>query len=257
MTRQTAAGGAEIVGKGADNADTISIGLLSVGKGTAWVDSASFEIVPDGTPQTGAAANPASAPQNLSFNEHVPGAVPRGWFGIKAKGYSAEWRNSGCIGNLMQNFSAAAYRGKTVRLRAKLKLDAVDATDKAQMWLRVDRPDRHMGFFDNMNDRPVQTSTWTASKSSERSIPMRTRSTLALWRTAKEPPGSMRFPSRSSPTEPPKPAKVPLKDTRLSSRSRQTVQARVHRSARLSWSESAVGLQYFSMYSTTNSVPCW
>jgi hypothetical protein len=161
MTRQTAAGGAEIVGKGADNADTISIGLLSVGKGTAWVDSASFEIVPDGTPQTGAAANPASAPQNLSFNEHVPGAVPRGWFGIKAKGYSAEWRNSGCIGNLMQNFSAAAYRGKTVRLRAKLKLDAVDATDKAQMWLRVDRPDRHMGFFDNMNDRPVQTSTWT------------------------------------------------------------------------------------------------
>jgi hypothetical protein len=171
---------AEIVGKVADNAETIYIGLLSVGKGTAWVDSASFQIVPDGTPLTGAMSNPAVAPQNLSLVEGVPGAVPRGWFGIKNNGYSAEWRKEGCIvgpscavvigsshpgektfGNLMQNFSAVAYRGKTIRLRAKLKLDAVDPTDKAQMWLRVDRPDRQMGFFDNMDDRPIQTSVWT------------------------------------------------------------------------------------------------
>jgi hypothetical protein len=171
---------AEIVGKVADNADFVTIGLMSVGKGTAWVDSASFEIVPDGTPLTGAMSNPAIAPQNLSLVEGVPGAVPRGWFGIKNNGYSAEWRKEGCIvgpscavvigsshpgektfGNLMQNFSAVAYRGKTVRVRAKLKLDAVDPIDKAQMWLRVDRSDRQMGFFDNMDDRPVQTSAWT------------------------------------------------------------------------------------------------
>jgi hypothetical protein len=171
----------EIVGQVDKHAELINIGLISVGKGTAWVDSASFEVVPDGTPQTGVAANPPVAPHNLNFSEEgVQGAAPKGWFGLQAKGYSAEWRNSGCavgpscavvigspapepktFGNLMQNFSAAAYRGKTIRLRAKLKIDAVDTNDWAQMWLRVDRPDRQMGFFDNMDDRPVQTATWT------------------------------------------------------------------------------------------------
>jgi len=170
----------EIVGKVAEDAQTIDIGVLSVGKGTAWVESMSFEVVPDGTPLTGAQANPPVAPGNLSFTQGTSGAVPTGWMANRTNGYSAELRQFGCavgpacavvigspaplpntFGALTQGFKADAYRGKTVRLRAKLKLDAVDSTDKAQMWMRVDRPNHKVGFFDNMDDRPVQTATWT------------------------------------------------------------------------------------------------
>lgn len=31
---------------------------------------------------------------------------------------------------------------------------------RAQMWMRVDRSDKSMGFFDNMDDRPITTTEW-------------------------------------------------------------------------------------------------
>lgn len=60
----------------------------------------------------------------------------------------------------MQTVNATAYRGKTLRLRAWLRLDAATRDDKAQMWFRVDLPNRQVGAFDNMDDRPVQSFTW-------------------------------------------------------------------------------------------------
>jgi hypothetical protein len=66
------------------------------------------------------------------------------------------------VGNLYQSVSAAAYRGKTVRLRAWLRLeDAVDTSDRAQLWLSVDRAGGKRGSSGNMDDRPVQTDAWT------------------------------------------------------------------------------------------------
>src|ERR1035437_4986231 len=86
-----------------------------------------------------------SGPRNLKFEEGVPGKLPPGWFVPslpKDADYLAELRRVGChsgvgcavvmvpvnvpkpLGNLMQNFSAAAYQGKTVRLRALLKVEA-------------------------------------------------------------------------------------------------------------------------------------
>ena len=65
------------------------------------------------------------------------------------------------VANLMQSFGAEAYRGKTVRLRAWLKLAPVDSQDRAQMFLSVDRTNRQTGFFDNMNDRPIRSVEWT------------------------------------------------------------------------------------------------
>jgi hypothetical protein len=71
----------------------------------------------------------------------------------------------------MQRFSAAAYRGKTVRLTASLRLDSWFPTltglhipqpeDRAQLWLKVERPNRRTGFADTMEDRPIRNNNWT------------------------------------------------------------------------------------------------
>jgi hypothetical protein len=134
-----------------------------------------------------------SGPRNLKFEEGVPGKVPPGWFVPslpKDVDYLAELRRgegcrsrSGCalvtvplnvprpVGNLMQNFSAAAYKGRTVRLRAWLRLERFfvttfgvrlpDPEDRGQMWLNVESANRKNSFSDNMDDRPVRSQEWT------------------------------------------------------------------------------------------------
>ena len=140
---------------------------------------------------------PVSGPRNLNFEEGVVGKVPPGWF-VPAlprdANHLAELRRTGCrsrigcavvlvppnaptpLGNLMQSFGAAAYRGKRVRLRAWLRLEDQGPDEqpgarlgiwellrpsRAQMWLSVDRASRRPGFFDNMDDRPVRSTDWT------------------------------------------------------------------------------------------------
>jgi len=122
------------------------------------------------------------APRNLKFEEGVVGKVPPGWFVPalpKDADYLAELRRTGCrsgvgcvvvlvpanaprpLSDLMQSFGAAAYRGKTVRLSAWLRLEATDKDDRAQMWVSVDREHHQRGFYDYMDDRPVRSSEWT------------------------------------------------------------------------------------------------
>ena len=121
-------------------------------------------------------------PRNLDFREGTTGRVPPGWIVPalpKDADSVAELHRSGCRGAvgcaivrvppnapspvaiLMQSFDAAAYRGKTVRLRAWVKLEPGDSQDRAQMFLSVDRPNRQSGFLDNMNDRPIRSVEWT------------------------------------------------------------------------------------------------
>lgn len=122
-------------------------------------------------------------PRNLGFEEGAPGKVPPApWFVPslpKDKDYVAELRRDGCrsnvgcavvlaaanaprpVGILMQSFGAEAYRGKTVRLRAWLRLQESDSEDHGQMWLTVARANRKVGFSDNMDDRPVRSVEWT------------------------------------------------------------------------------------------------
>src|SRR5262249_24901823 len=52
-------------------------------------------------------------------------------------------------GSLMQTFAAAAYRGKRVRLRAAVRAELSGFRNQAVLWLRVDRKDGQLGFFDN------------------------------------------------------------------------------------------------------------
>ena len=124
-------------------------------------------------------------PRNLRFEEGDPGKTPPGWFVPqveKISGSLAELRRKGCrssagcavviapataaapdsVGNLMQSFRAAAYRGKTVRLRAWVRVEAGGPGDRAQMWLRVDRPNGKVGFLEDMDGRPVRPAEWTS-----------------------------------------------------------------------------------------------
>jgi hypothetical protein len=122
-----------------------------------------------------------SGPRNLNFERGVPGKVPPGWFVPalpKDADYLAELRRSGCrsgigcavvltpanapspFGSLMQSFGAAPYRGKTIRLRAWLRVEGFAPGDRGQIWLSVDRMSRQSGFLEK-SDRSVDSEEWT------------------------------------------------------------------------------------------------
>lgn len=126
--------------------------------------------------------NSIPGPLNLNFDQGAEGKLPPAWFVPALPHEADQWAQitrEGCrsdsscavvlvprnapvpVGNLMQSFSAKAYRGKTVRLRAWLRLESADAGDRGQMWLSIDRPKDQRGFFDNMSDRPVRSPEWT------------------------------------------------------------------------------------------------
>jgi hypothetical protein len=63
---------------------------------------------------------------------------------------------------LMQTLPADALRGTPIRLRAQVRAASGDPTGAAALWLRVDRPDQAVGFFDNMGDRPIRDHEWRA-----------------------------------------------------------------------------------------------
>jgi hypothetical protein len=63
------------------------------------------------------------------------------------------------FGTLMQTIAADDYRGGRWRLSAHLRTENVA---RAQMWMRIDGPDRKVLGFDNMEMRPiVGTTNWT------------------------------------------------------------------------------------------------
>jgi C-terminal processing protease CtpA/Prc len=64
------------------------------------------------------------------------------------------------FGVLMQSVQAAAYQGQDVRLIASARADVEGAGNQLHLWMRVDRSGGQMGYFDNMDDRPITTSDW-------------------------------------------------------------------------------------------------
>lgn len=114
----------------------------------------------------------AFAQTNLDFD-----AGETGWNAVR-NWTVAEVRREGCrnracltftrpaepppdsFGNVMQSIDAAPHAGKRVVYRAAVRVEGAGAEDSAMLWLRVDRPDRRKGFFDNMHDRPIRAGEW-------------------------------------------------------------------------------------------------
>lgn len=63
-------------------------------------------------------------------------------------------------GVLTQGLDARKFRGKEIRLQAKVKTNMQGSGNQAQLWLRVDREGNTRGFFDNMDSRPIQSGEW-------------------------------------------------------------------------------------------------
>jgi hypothetical protein len=61
---------------------------------------------------------------------------------------------------VMRNVPAEALRGRAIRLRGEARVRASDESGTGALWLRVDRPNQAMGFFDNMQDRPIREAAW-------------------------------------------------------------------------------------------------
>jgi hypothetical protein len=112
-----------------------------------------------------------------SFEDDATGAAPVGW-SITTPSTSATIVDSeaavgrhcvridrtvdGAFGNFMQTIDAEPYRGKRIRFKAFVRSEPEPGVSgRAQMWLRVDREDGGIGFFDNMRDRPITSAEWT------------------------------------------------------------------------------------------------
>jgi hypothetical protein len=61
---------------------------------------------------------------------------------------------------ILQSIPATDLRGKRIRLRARARVTALDKPGWAGLWLRVDRAPQVVGFFDNMQDRPIRQTEW-------------------------------------------------------------------------------------------------
>ena len=129
-----------------------------------------------------------ASPTNLDFEEGAIGDVPDSWASPTQRGgYTVRLTNQDpkrgrlCVeiaktdkddspespfGNVMQMIDATPFRGKRLRFTGWAKTRSVIAdwlklsSTRAQAWLRVDRALGTIGFFDNMQDRPIRSSSW-------------------------------------------------------------------------------------------------
>ena len=121
------------------------------------------------------------AQTNLQFQQGEAMKSPPGWFVLDAvqdTEYLVQWHancrdDAPCallagpatataesLGKLLQDFQAAPFRGKRVKLRAWIKLEAGAIGDRAYMLMQVNRPGAVAGFSDYMEDRPITSSEW-------------------------------------------------------------------------------------------------
>lgn len=115
--------------------------------------------------------------RNPGFESGAPAGPPEDWFvsagavaTVVAEGAAEGERcvkltrsdpAEAVFTNLLQSISAQPFRGKRIALSASVRFEG-PAGGRAQMWLRADRPGGEVGFFDNMQDRPITVRTWAA-----------------------------------------------------------------------------------------------
>ncbi len=60
------------------------------------------------------------------------------------------------MGNLFQGLDAVPYRGKQFLFKASVRA----VRGQGRLWFRVDRENKKVGFFDNMDGRPIRVNRW-------------------------------------------------------------------------------------------------
>lgn len=60
---------------------------------------------------------------------------------------------------LSQTINATEFAGKKFKFSGAVKTSG-SSEGLAMLWARVDKKDKKMGFFDNMQDRPVMLTEW-------------------------------------------------------------------------------------------------
>jgi hypothetical protein len=115
--------------------------------------------------EIGARLSPARAPEAtgeplVAWRYTGPGfSAMGGAYGAK-RTHRAPVGGDGGFVTLMQTVPALALRGKAIRLRGQVRATPADPSAGAALWLRVDRANQVMGFFDNMGNRPVRDPEW-------------------------------------------------------------------------------------------------
>ena len=67
-------------------------------------------------------------------------------------------------GAFAQSMNAKPYLGKKFILEAAVKVKLIDKTADAEIWVRVDKPNKKTGFFYNMMDKPIRAKNWEVVK---------------------------------------------------------------------------------------------
>lgn len=63
-------------------------------------------------------------------------------------------------GAFTKRIDAKPFAGKKFKLQAAVKVQQIDTTAEAALWVRVDKQDKTRGFFYNMHDKPIRTKDW-------------------------------------------------------------------------------------------------
>jgi len=112
------------------------------------------------------------AEPELQFSEDTTGLKVIAWqhkgigFGAMNSAYTSIRMNretilrAGSSGFLTQGINVKNLRGREIKLRASVKVQGDDSNSQGHLWLRVDRENSQMGFFDNMMDRPICSDEW-------------------------------------------------------------------------------------------------
>src|SRR5688572_12165094 len=63
-------------------------------------------------------------------------------------------------GAFIKAVNASGFAGKKFRLEAAVKVQLIDPNAEAEVWVRVDKLNKKMGFFYNMKDKPIRSNNW-------------------------------------------------------------------------------------------------
>ncbi|WP_375562681.1 S41 family peptidase [Bernardetia sp. OM2101] len=63
------------------------------------------------------------------------------------------------FGNVLTSIDPAEFKGKEIKYEGWSKLDA-SSEGQGQFWIRVDKSDKEIGFFDNSRNNPIKKDKW-------------------------------------------------------------------------------------------------